>query len=696
MSDKMSGATHPLALTGARNWAKQAARAVLMAALAVQGIGPVAQSAAEEGAIKVYRVEKSVSDFPAKDDFSSPEAAYATFNRHFAAGGVDWRALSHRAANEQHPPGALDKPLQISKEAAAGLRNARILQVRIHDGTFAQVVARRPPKARRFETRSFELEDGRWLNAGSTDVATEEEAAKHFQKLVKRRRHAKKSRRASPADAQAVLKECVEYLQKSGVPPKEFVLDAIDRHKLVVIGEIHHRPLYWALNSQVVRDPRFAAAAGTVYMELPAHAQHLVDEFLAADRLDTQPVVEMLRDMMWKGWPDQAMLDFFVAVWQTNQGLDRDQRIRIVLVDMARPYKEWVRNKRIPPGGVDRDKLMAENILSDMKRSGDKRHALVIVGYMHMATLTRVADGSPRKRAGWYLRQALGQEMFSMVQHGPVINNMGKVFGRTCLGLFDEAFAAMDNKPIAFALAQGPFGAQWFDADGEMRALTSSLYRDAFDGYIYLGPLENERFSPLIPGFYTDEFVAELDRRQRLMSGKGLVEAFKLPACDGRSFEAWLGGSWGQRRAWWQLVGPVSVWRRGDGWEGVVQDKQRRLAGENPELIQAEAEQIFNAIRTADYQYPRGLFELHYVGTGSRLEWANWVCSRFKKDPIQSVDLGQVGADKQGRPTVPYVLTLADGSLMQGVLTFDYHARAEVWYGCSGLDWHLPSETEEK
>jgi len=47
--------------------------------------------------LRVYEVNKRVSDFPEKEDFSSPEAAYAVINRVVAsgwAGGPVWQRIS--------------------------------------------------------------------------------------------------------------------------------------------------------------------------------------------------------------------------------------------------------------------------------------------------------------------------------------------------------------------------------------------------------------------------------------------------------------------------------------------------------------------------------------------------------------------------------------------------------------------------
>ncbi len=149
---------------------------------------------------------------------------------------------------------------------------------------------------------------------------------------------------------------------------------------------------------------------------------------------------------------------------------------------------------------------------------------LFIVGYGHAMVNLTDAGGEPMKSAGWHLRQELIGEtdVFAIFPHGPVITNMGRVDGRLALGLFETAFAEMGNKPMAFPLDHGPFGEQLFDADPER--LTTDPFSKGYQAFLYLGPLDDEVFSPLIPEFYTDEFVKELDRRTRMMDGKGLIE----------------------------------------------------------------------------------------------------------------------------------------------------------------------------
>ena len=297
------------------------------------------------------------------------------------------------------------------------------------------------------------------------------------------------------------------------------MLEAIAKHRVVILGEIHDRPRYWAFNAALVRVPEFARRAGVIYMELPSNDQPLVERFLAAKKYDREPIVDMLRDMMENGWPDQPTLDFFRTVWEVNQKLPAAERLRIVLVDMARPWKDIQKREDWAKYDVDRDQCMAENIVRDLARHGaDKRHALFIAGYAHAMLNLTWTWGEPMRIGGWHLREKLGAaNVFAVFPHGPVITNHGDVSGRIALGLFDTAFAALDNKPMAFPLDHGPFGREVFDADSER--VTSDPYSKGYQGYLYLRPIEGEissrRSFPVFTAMSTS--AKWVDRRVRIM-----------------------------------------------------------------------------------------------------------------------------------------------------------------------------------
>ena len=666
------------------------------------------EQAIDSESLRVYKVNKRVRDFPDVEDMSTPESAYAAINRVIARGQQSaWRRINAKRISDRRP--ARDtKPRQVKPENTKMRLNARILEVRIFRGCFAVVIAQMSyaDRPRFYNTRSLEFENGRWLNTGESPHKTIRRARSHFARLCSR--YIEQPVRLKLVNPDVYLEPFVQFLREHAEEPKSFVKKALAKYKVVIIGEIHHRPRYWAFNSYLVAEPDFSKLVGTIYMELPSHAQFLVDKFLKAKKYDPTPVIEMLRDNLWLGWPDQPMLDFFKTVWEVNQNLDPQNRIRIVLVDMKRPWKriqaksDWAKYELVP-----RDKQMADNIIKDMrKHPDDKRNKLFIVGVGHAALNHKYVEGLPVMTAGWYLREQLGPDnVYAIFQHRPIMTNMGRVDGRLCLGLFDSAFAVVDNKPMAFPLDVGPFGKEPYDASPDK--IVSGTYRDGFNAYLYLGVLEDEIFSPLIEGFYTDEFVKELDRRHRMIFGRGWAETYRRDKMDAESFIDWMsgsGGSWGKPRRKWkkEFLGPMNAWHKGGSdWKKTIRDEKHTYI-EPKEIVKA-AEQFFDKIRNANYDYfldSRGRFEMlkwqkfpivGYYQARTRLnELVRWICETFKRNPIMTIELGKVYIDKK-KPTIPYKLTLKDGTLLEGNLPFEYMVDEgrPRWHGVGGIDWHL-------
>jgi hypothetical protein len=656
------------------------------------------------GGIRVYEVRKKVADFPDMEDLSTPESAYATIERAYimeGGSGPFWQRLSVPELAVRMTPGA-KKPLP--KDVAEISLNCEIIEVHVWDETHAVVIARTKVYGREgyvMDLRWLELVKGRWLNTGNDHADSIENARKkvasgYLYETAKRLR----DERPPVADPAAHLQPFVDFLRREAKDPRQFLLDAIGKHRVVILGEIHHLSRSWAFDAALVRSPEFARQAGVIYMELPSNDQPLVDRFFAASKYDPEPVIEMLRDMMEVGSPDQPILDFFRTVWEVNQELPEPQRLRIMIVDMARPWKEIKRREDWRKYDVDRNQLMAENIVRDLeKHAADKRHALFIVGFGHaMVNLTR-PDGEPMKSAGWHLREKLGEEnVFAVIPHGPVETNLGQVTGRRALGLFETAFAAVGNKPMAFPLDRGPFGTQVFDADPDI--LTSDPYGKGFHAYLYFGPLEDEVFSPVIPGYFSDEFVREVDRRWRITYGKGLVEAGLVKQLDGASVVASEGFHYGQPIPNWSAahLGPLNAWHYGSHWEDVLRKQKQEKAMQFADEVETAAKRLFQAIRTADYnrdwqtagQWQHFLPEdIDYTVNHDLPAWVNWICAKFKTNPIVEVQLGKVFLDGKGRPTVHYEMNLKDGEILRGDLPFQWNPKAERWEGWEGLDWHI-------
>ncbi len=145
--------------------------------------------------------------------------------------------------------------------------------------------------------------------------------------------------------------------------------------------------------------------------------------------------------------------------------------------------------------------------------------------------------------------------------------------------------------------------------------------------------------------------------------------------------------------------------------EAIIREKHAHAMDYANEVRQA-AEQFFEKIRTADYQHflQKGVpwNDFPIVGYYVTDHWfdvlVQWICTTFSKNPIVKVELGDVFLNpedvygKKGLPTVPYKLTLQDGTRLEGNLpfAFDFDNDVPHWYGLGGIDWHLGHPQPQK
>jgi protocatechuate 3,4-dioxygenase beta subunit len=144
--------------------------------------------------------------------------------------------------------------------------------------------------------------------------------------------------------------------------------------------------------------------------------------------------------------------------------------------------------------------------------------------------------------------------------------------------------------------------------------------------------------------------------------------------------------------------------RNGLDMEKTISEKHAG-AMEHPEEIVEAAEQLFEKIRNADYEHFLKK-DVHWssfpiVGYYQTHHWfdvlVKWICTTFKDNPIVRVELGEVFKNpevinqKTGLPTVPYKLTLKDGTVLEGNLPFEYNFDGGKghWHGIQGIDWHI-------
>jgi hypothetical protein len=163
---------------------------------------------------------------------------------------------------------------------------------------------------------------------------------------------------------------------------------------------------------------------------------------------------------------------------------------------------------------------------------------------------------------------------------------------------------------------------------------------------------------------------------------------------EGKIVDAWYGYEEGHPRAMAALQKTGGELAEAIHHKDAV--KSVKAAGE----VTAAAKRLFDALRAADYdrdwltdkdgeRFPAK--DVEYAVKEDYSAWVRWVCDKFKANPIEDVQLGEVFSAPNGLPTVHFELRLKDGEVLKGDLSFRWDSQKNQWIGKEGLDWHLPS-----
>lgn len=312
----------------------------------------------------------------------------------------------------------------------------------------------------------------------------------------------------------------VDYVKKNGQDPKTYVLDKLANHKLVIYSEVHKRKASWDLLKDIIKNPSFSKKTGIVFLEIGLDNQEKMDLFFANEKMDKEILLNILRNGQMEGWDDRGMYEFVINLWNLNKKLAKKDKIKVVLVDIARPWSSFKTNedlinffKTVP----DRNQQMADIIEKVIKSQTDKRSSLFIVGFGH-AFKSKITIGEKTyASAGSLLKERFSnQDVFITCPHSGINSNNGEIKEMTANGIFDFTFTKNKNKPVAFDLEGSPFGKLHFDLMVEIPSESAKNFENYFDGYIFFMPLMDEGPFYVLPELFTENFLQELHRRTNI------------------------------------------------------------------------------------------------------------------------------------------------------------------------------------
>lgn len=475
---------------------------------------------------KTYEINKSVKEFKDTLNLATPLASFVSF-KYLKSKGKEslYRDVNSCKIRGFFPDkNAPDKSIDENKKET--LLNTKINEMIMYKDSVAGIFTDYQPPLQIITYLT--LDNGKWLSAGEGLGNNKEDAQLQFEKYAPK--HLQDIHRINELKTtHCTDAELDNYLEKHGKNPEQYIIQKLAKHKLVIYGELHRRKASWALMNKVAENPKFTKEVGTVFMELSSDKQSLLDTFFLNETLKPEIILQIFRDVQLNGWYDRGMYEYLVSLWKVNYKLPKKKRIKVIAVDEPRPFESFQTEEELNKhfqNTLERNDQMAKIILETINAAKDKRNYLFIVGMGHAykSTLNDITIGSQankmRPTVASQLNNALPEnEVFTIMQHVPIGNNHGIIFGEVRNGIFDKAFISYGNKPVTFDLEDSPFGKEPFDALYEVSYNKNiGNYEDNYDGYIFLGSLDTEPSEYLFNDIINETYLMELERRAKIVN----------------------------------------------------------------------------------------------------------------------------------------------------------------------------------
>jgi hypothetical protein len=344
-------------------------------------------------------------------------------------------------------------------------------------------------------------------------------------------------------DAEERLRPYSSVLHEQGQEPIRFVLNKLATHDLIIFDDAVHDALEpWEFYQQLVREKAFQQQAPLIFLEgIPINKQRHVDAYLNAASDDPRLLYPAFQDD-WngRGWPLQIYFDFLRTVRTVNQTLAGKNKLRVLGVCCPTFWSEIQTHQdlvQFHKFGASFDYHMYAAILLELAQFKDHQKGIFLTNTRHAYKGIRRKDGQFFWSAATFFHQWHPGKSYSIRLHnvtiapvkaGVTTSSKDYKFVRMAHGLWDSAFRAAGNKPVAFPLQGNVFGLEPYIGNDQFDAAPNQKMQDAFDAVIFLAPIEKLHMSAGATQIYTPAFLRELKRRFALMYTKEqLEEVFK-------------------------------------------------------------------------------------------------------------------------------------------------------------------------
>ncbi len=346
---------------------------------------------------------------------------------------------------------------------------------------------------------------------------------------------------------QISLSTFTKTIQEEGEEPIVFVKNKLDKCDLIVFDDALHSALEpFEFYQDLIKEQAIADKLDYLFIEVfNTNSQPYVDKYFNSQKKDSTLLFKVFQDdYSGYGWRYKTYLDLLSTAWDINNGRPDSSKINVVAVSPPIYWEAlhtWEDYEIFQNSLNSRDYFMYHLILSKLGRFKNTKKGFFLTNTRHSYKNVKNKDGDLYWNTNTFFNQMNPGKTYSIRIHNVFLSReklkknpndrtstegLSEYVYKWVLsenGIWDSAFSANENKPVALDLQNNVFGKSGYLGNHMPEVLDGSTMYHAYDGLIFLKPIDELHFSAQVGFIYTKEFKAELKRRIILLEGDNLA-----------------------------------------------------------------------------------------------------------------------------------------------------------------------------
>ncbi|MEJ2544572.1 MAG: hypothetical protein P8Y99_10945 [Calditrichaceae bacterium] len=324
------------------------------------------------------------------------------------------------------------------------------------------------------------------------------------------------------------LQPYIDVLTKEGKRPINFVLNVIKDYDLIIFDDgLHTAVEPFEFYQELIKTPAFNDTVKYIFLEvISINKQQYLDAYFESEPENVELLYPAFQDgFSGLGWPYKTYFDLLHTIYTINNSLPLDERFKVIGVANPTYWSEIMTMQDVElfrKTLSSYDFLMYKTILSEMDEFKNGKKGIFLTNSRHAYKNIKDNKNEYYWNTGTYFYQKHPGKTYSIRFHNVnlffVKNEKITIkWDRIGNGIWDSAFKAHGNKPVAFTLKDNVFGQESYVGNHMLNAWPDQTMYDAYDALIFIGPLELMHKTAKVGFIYTNEFKNELERRYKIL-----------------------------------------------------------------------------------------------------------------------------------------------------------------------------------